>query len=432
MTTLDDLSNEMLVETLSYLSTEDLYNFYLSSSNDIASNILGWIGMNYLLPEEKDKLEFLNYAIRDRKLRSYNYMREILALSPEKLLTKGLEYGLVYLVKDAIAKGAKSDLKLKYVASKGYWDIFDYFVELKSTDTTGAIEGAAYGGYIDVVKKVLETSRYSTVETAYGIEGAIAGDHVEILEYLLSDKGPGYFNPGLEVRNGEILGVYMLENAAKTHSIKTIKYLIDKGYNDYNSGLIGAAIGGHRDLVDYFIQLGADEFNEPLIMAASGGYRDLVEYFVKLGADDFNGALSKAIRGGHVELVDYFLDLGANEFDGPNDAAAAAASVGDINIINKLISLGVNNLDYALISATRNGHIEIAYYLISKGAEAYSPAFSEGLFAYFNGRINIETLEKFLKKLVKLGVEDKYINEAYRQAQSRRDGKLNQVLRNLY
>jgi len=43
--------------------------------------------------------------------------------------------------------------------------------------------------------------------------------------------------------------------------------------------MLGAAEGGHRDLVDFFISKGANDWNLAMYYAALGGHRDLVDFF---------------------------------------------------------------------------------------------------------------------------------------------------------
>jgi len=85
-----------------------------------------------------------------------------------------------------------------------------------------------------------------------------------------------------------------------------VKFFIQKGANDWDFGMEGAAEGGYRDLVDFFIEKGADNWNWGMNGAARGGHRDLVQFFIEKGADSWDNGMFYAARGGHKDLVDFF------------------------------------------------------------------------------------------------------------------------------
>lgn len=67
---------------------------------------------------------------------------------------------------------------------------------------------------------------------------------------------------------------------------------------------IGAALGGHTQLMEYFLH----SFEE-------GGYLDIVRSMIRRGGDDYNDIAYTAADYGHKQIVDAMIDLGANNLD---------------------------------------------------------------------------------------------------------------------
>ena len=87
----------------------------------------------------------------------------------------------------------------------------------------------------------------------------------------------------------------LLKEAACLGQLDMINFLIEKGANDWNFGMYGAAKGGRLDLVESFIQKGADYWEMGLCGAAEGGHLDLVDLFIEKGADEYYISMYYAI-----------------------------------------------------------------------------------------------------------------------------------------
>jgi len=61
-------------------------------------------------------------------------------------------------------------------------------------------------------------------------------------------------------------------------NLDLIKVLLVRGA-DLNKGLVGASMGGHRNLVDYYVSKGANDFINAYIVAKMSGQYDLLDYF---------------------------------------------------------------------------------------------------------------------------------------------------------
>ena len=105
-----------------------------------------------------------------------------------------------------------------------------------------------------------------------------------------------------------------LLEAARQGSRERVNELVRQGAY-VNSGMYGAAEGGHKELVDLFIKNGANDWNDGMRGAAIGGYKELVEFFIEQGANHWNSGMCGAAEGGHKELVDLFVKKGANDWN---------------------------------------------------------------------------------------------------------------------
>src|SRR3989344_2578926 len=105
-----------------------------------------------------------------------------------------------------------------------------------------------------------------------------------------------------------------LLEAARQGSRERVNELVRQGAY-VNSGMYGAAEGGHKELVDLFVKKGANNWNLGMCSAAEGGHKELVDLFVKKGANDFDNGMHCAVKGGHKELVDLFVKKGANNWN---------------------------------------------------------------------------------------------------------------------
>jgi len=48
--------------------------------------------------------------------------------------------------------------------------------------------------------------------------------------------------------------------------------------------MMGAALGGHLELVEFFIEMGANDWNSGMTGAARGRHKELVKFFISKGA----------------------------------------------------------------------------------------------------------------------------------------------------
>ena len=70
--------------------------------------------------------------------------------------------------------------------------------------------------------------------------------------------------------------------------IESAEFLIRKGANDWDYGLLGSVYNNNMNMIKYFIKLGARSFNNAMIQAIINNNIKLIEYFISLGANNFD------------------------------------------------------------------------------------------------------------------------------------------------
>lgn len=124
---------------------------------------------------------------------------------------------------------------------------------------------------------------------------------------------------------------------------------------DLNIGLQGACNGGHRDIIEYMIQKGANDFNCGLLYGTcSGGHLDIAEYMIELGASEFDYGLEGACESGHLDLAEYMIQKGANKFEDALSIALQNRHPRVIKMLSKYTKLEQKHLNFLKIEAHKN------------------------------------------------------------------------------
>jgi Ankyrin repeats (3 copies) len=104
----------------------------------------------------------------------------------------------------------------------------------------------------------------------HAMDEAALGGHIDIVK-LMIEKGATYFDDAMSEAG---LGGHM----------EIVKLMIEKGATDFDRAMRFAADGGHMEIVKFMIEKGAINFNAAMGYAAEAGHMDIVEYlkqFVK-------------------------------------------------------------------------------------------------------------------------------------------------------
>ena len=127
----------------------------------------------------------------------------------------------------------------------------------------------------------------------------------------------------------------------------------DFDIDESNQGMFEAALFGHFRLMLF---RGANNYNTGLMTAALRGQLDIVLLMLLQGADDFNGAMAMAAHRGHEDIVRLMLFKGANNY---NTGLTSAASEGHESIVRLTLELGANDFNVAMVRASLRGHQNI-------------------------------------------------------------------------
>jgi hypothetical protein len=183
---------------------------------------------------------------------------------------------------------------LKDLAASNYTELTIFFVKLYKEITKQFILDylltvASMNNNQELIKFFLHLGS----DPKAGVRGAIIKGNLDLLKYFVSLlKIPINWHMEMII-------------AATRHHTQLFQYLLERGAT-VNDGLMGAASGGHNDLIDYFISLGADDFDMALTSAVQRGKLDSVKYLMTMRINDYHFAMQAAIMNYNVDLVKLF------------------------------------------------------------------------------------------------------------------------------
>ena len=85
--------------------------------------------------------------------------------------------------------------------------------------------------------------------------------------------------------------------------LDSVRLMLFRGANNYNTRLMTAAWRGHLDIVLQMLQQGADDFNGAMSCAALCGHEDIVKLVLFKGANNYNTRLTNAVSGGNMKVL---------------------------------------------------------------------------------------------------------------------------------
>lgn len=164
---------------------------------------------------------------------------------------------------------------------------------------------------------------------------------------------------------------------AKKGDWRMVRFIMLKAKGDWGPGLVeedvmmaglmGAARGGHLDLVQFFVERGADDWDFAIEAAARGGDGKIIAFILEKSKGNFNPGcgLCGAARSGRLELVKFFLAL--PKARPHNSPILAAARGGHQNIVTLLMEQSgeIVNPSRCMEAAARGGHYKLVQFFAS-------------------------------------------------------------------
>lgn len=254
------------------------------------------------------------------------------------------EGGHLELVKKLLELGVDPDWGLEPAAAGGSVDVFNLLQKQGSIAGERELNAAAEAGCVEIVSQLLK----SESELGYLMHLAVSAGQIEVAKLLLEHGAKAE---------------YALDDAVETGNVEMVKLLLEKGYYPCIMEYImtSAARGGHDEIVRLLLEKGGSA-SEALSGAASAGNMGMVQQLLEHGAHPDAG-MDAAAGNGHEKIVKLLLEKGAS----PNHGILEAASGGHGEIVCLLLEHGADS-GLGLSIAAGDGHVEMVRLLLAYGA----------------------------------------------------------------
>jgi hypothetical protein len=271
---------------------------------------------------------------------------------------------------------------LQDLIREGYVDVEDSLEDIDGSHEL--FIGAAEGGHIDI----LETLNLNELYEQSGIEGAVAFSQLDTIKYLVSQVDPVILE--MHISNS-------MQTAGNVGNLEIIDYLLTMSQN-YEELLMGAALGGHLNLIKKYWNKPGVTLDVVFSIALSNGHFEITDfilskttisdevinelfvdlaqgknpmpglnYLANLGADNYSRMIMNSIgSAAAVDIIKTFID-GAGEIDF-KDVFLRAIDQGDFKVLNYLQEIGYKPKLWVFIDAVE--YIDTpakAEYLVSLG-----------------------------------------------------------------
>lgn len=262
-----------------------------------------------------------------------------------------------------------------------------------------ALQTAAGGGHLEVVKLLLETGANVNISA---VDDYRRRTYDAVGETNSSDAAQLLLASNLS-------GLTALQAAARGGHLEVVQLLVEKGakinttiYYSGRTAFQAAASGGNMGVIRFLLEKGARinarpaiDYGRTALQAAAGkGHLEAVLFLLERGSDinapgatgKGRTALQAAAEGGHLELVKLLLEKGANINAPPaksygRTALQAAAGAGHLEAVQLLLEKGANVnttiTQYgrtALQATAEHGHLDIVKLLLANRADINQPA----------------------------------------------------------
>jgi hypothetical protein len=202
---------------------------------------------------------------------------------------------------------------LQWAARGDHQVMIDLIKDLGGTSSTREAAGAAEGGHLKKLKRLITHGKYLSPEVLFDITmEAIRFGQVDTVKYLVSR---------FSFDRDEDVWSYLFSAAGESGDEGLIECVISRYGDNYAEVIQGAIYGGHLELVMHYMEKlvardhGIDQAVVNNLMAhvrKSTSY-DIIEYLISLGGDNYNGLVKKLAENDQIELFQrYYLSPGVN------------------------------------------------------------------------------------------------------------------------
>ncbi len=331
---------------------------------DVNTQLADYFGFPYGLSfnelKDYENMELNQRLIAAAKMGDYRVVNKMVELEADDFdaaMAKAAKYNHEFLVDRFIELEADNfNLAMISAAKGGNEKLVDKFIKLGANNFDGAMIAAAKGGHDKLVDKFIDLGANDFTEAYYA---SIQGGNHNLIEkfekkYLLNniEETSFYFIFIAAVKSGDItlLNKYE-EKFEKKYFDEGFLIAGEKGYKEVitwlsnrapnysrNSVFIGAAEGGHLDLVEEFIDFKNTKAIEVAYeTAVEQNHEKIAEYLmekIKVSPKKF---LIEATRSGNQRLFDKSFD----RWGRLDKALFAAIEKGNIKIASKILKAGV-------------------------------------------------------------------------------------------
>ena len=265
--------------------------------------------------------------------------------------------------------------------------LIEQFISLGANSWNQALKKASHSGNMEVVELIISKGANNFNDA---LKYACSSGNKEVVELI--------FSKGVNNPNNAFF------EACKNGNKETIEYLISKGADDWDSALSGACYFGEIEMIEMIISKGADDWDKALVAACTSGNIEVAKKMIKYGANNLDDCLFQASKSGKIEMVELLINSGANSF---NSILCGACKIANKEMIEYAISKGAHdfrsamryclesrdfevigmieknflpNWNFLIVNSVYLGNIDVVEYIISKGVNQFDEALKASLY----------------------------------------------------
>lgn len=249
------------------------------------------------------------------------------------------------------------ELLSKYAARYGYKKLLRYSIYMNATNWKQIAIAAAKLGDEDTIEYACERIK---LNKPYGIiaQKAAQYGHRELLYQMINKNGVNGYD-------------FLLINAMKGNNLDIVKEIIKLG----GQFIFGKVIyPTNRDIIIYLYENNLISIELLILGAAIGGHNDLVEKFEILHKTEwYKYGIRDIVKKNNINVLNMVIQRGYNDW---NSIAIYAAKYGNINLLKEMINHGVNDWYNIGIAAINGNQFDIFKYCVDNGFSDFELSYS--------------------------------------------------------